>query len=537
MRFKLVIVDDEQTIREGLKNYVDWKSLNFEVTACFEDGKEAIEYIQDNEVDVVLTDIKMIEISGIQLAEYIYNNKPEIKVVIISGFKEFEFAKQAMAFNVVDYILKPIKVVEITGLFEEICKTLSLERREIEIQLQKDKQIDEVFELMKDQFFRDLIMGALKDSNEINKKIKLLNFKKDVRTCPLSLIDVKLENYREYIKNSWEYGKDKLDNSLRNILGGDSERAKFFTLVTTPGCFKIIAIGNYTSSIQSMDLFARDYINTIKDNIKNIFNMGLEIVKIDSYSNIYELTKSTETIPRPQKDLNLDYNDIEPILKDNVFIEQRKIFKASIISGDKLAVFSLTDNMIDKLELYPTRFIHNFIINLFMDLFNSLSSIDISIHKIRQEKFDYSELIQTVGIAGIKEWTRKMSQMIMEQILPDTESSNKLFIKKAQEYIDDRFNQDLSLNDIASHVYLNPAYFCRLFKQETGENFSNYLMKTRMKHAIEIMKSSNHKISEIGLMVGYKNSKYFSRVFKTQTGYTPSNYQMKIVKEGFKTGE
>lgn len=172
-----------------------------------------------------------------------------------------------------------------------------------------------------------------------------------------------------------------------------------------------------------------------------------------------------------------------------------------------------------------------------MDLFNSLSSIDISIHKIRQEKFDYSELIQTVSIAGIKKWAREMSQMIMEQILPDTESSNKLIIRKALKYIGDRFNQDLSLDDVASHVYLNPAYFCRLFKKETGENFSNYLIKIRMMHAIEIMRSSNHKISEVGIMVGYKNSKYFSRVFKNHTGYTPSNYQMKIVKEGLKADE
>lgn len=265
--------------------------------------------------------------------------------------------------------------------------------------------------------------------------------------------------------------------------------------------------------------------------------MELEIVEIKCYSNIYELTKSPEAIPISHKGSAINANDLETILNDTVLIEQRKIFKASILSGDESAVFSLLNNMIDKLKLYPDSFIHNFIINLFMDLFNSLSTIDISIRKVRQEKFDYSKLVQTASIEGIKQWARDMSAIIMEQISPDIENSNKLFVRKALEYIKERFNQDLSLDDVASHVYLNPAYFCRLFKQETGENFINYLMKIRMTNAIEIMRSSNHKISEICIMVGYKNSKYFSKVFKNYTGYTPSNYQMKIVKDGLNSDE
>jgi YesN/AraC family two-component response regulator len=286
-----------------------------------------------------------------------------------------------------------------------------------------------------------------------------------------------------------------------------------------------------------MDSYARDYINTVKDNIFSVFKMELEIVNIKCYSNIFKLTESTEAIPISNYGSPINENNSEIILNDPILIEQRKMFKASILSGDASAVFSLLNNMIDKLKLYPTSSIHNFIINLFMDLFNSLSTIDISIRKVRQEKFDYSKLVQTVNIEGIKQWAREMSAIIMEQILPDTENSNKLFVTKALEYIRERFNQDLSLDEVASHVYLNPAYFCRLFKQETGENIINYLIKIRMINAIEIMRSSNHKISEIGILVGYKNSKYFSRVFKNYTGCTPSNYQMKIVKEGLNSHE
>lgn len=530
-------MDDEQTIREGLTNYVDWASLNFDVVAAFEDGKETIDYIQSNDVDVVLTDIKMIEVSGIEVAKYIHHHMPKTKVVLISGHKEFEFAKQAIAFGVLHYILKPIKITEITQVFEELCHNLTLEKEELDLQLQKDKQLDEIFDLIKEEFFRDLIMGALIDPKEIDKRIKLLDMDIDVNTCPFSLIDIKLDHYNDYIKTSWEYGKDRLDNALRNIFAGESDQTKFYTTLTTPGAFKIIAIGNPTSSLQSMDRDVRSYVNTIKDNISSIFNMELEILKIEAYSNIYDLTKSTESIPVPLINSPDDHSDIETILNDTVLIEQRKLFKASILSGDVSAVFTLLNTMIDKLKLHPTNNIHNFTINLFMDLFDSLSSIDLSVQKVRQEQFDYSKLIQITNIEGIKRWAKEMSEIIMDQVSPDTENSNKLLVRKALDYIKEGFNEDLSLDEVASHVYLNPAYFSRLFKQETGENFSNYLIKLRMMEAIDIMKRSNYKISEICLKVGYKNSKYFSRVFKNYTGCTPSQYQMKIVKEGLTTDE
>lgn len=537
MAYKLVIVDDEQTIREGLKNYVDWMSFDFQVVASFEDGKETIDYLQGHDVDVVLTDIKMIEVSGLELAEYIHKHLPQVKVVIISGHKEFGFAKQAMAFGVVDYILKPVRIPEISRVFENISTKLTLEKRETELQLQKDKQLDEIFDLMKEQFFRDLIMGALIDPKEIDQRLKLLDFDIELHKCPFSLIDIKLNNYDDYMKNSWNYGVDRLDNALRNILAGESDQTKFFSLVTTPGAFKIIAIGNHLASIQSMEEDVHLYVNTIKDNISSIFNMTLEIISIEAYSTIYDLTKSTETMPITTIGLSNDDGDIERILNDTILIEQRKLFKASILSGDRSAVFSLLNTMIDRLKLYPTSLIHNFIINLFMDLFSSLSSIDISIQKVRQEQFDYSKLVQTLSIEDIKQWARNMCVLIIEELSPDTENSNKLLIRKALHYIKERFNEDLSLDEVASHVYLNPAYFSRLFKQETGENFSNYLIKLRMMEAIDIMKRFNYKVSEICLMVGYKNSKYFSRVFKNYTGSTPSQYQMKIVKEGLNADE
>jgi len=126
--YKLMIVDDEEIIRSGLAKRVKWERLGYEVVCLFEDGRDAISYLHNNPVDVVLSDIKMCEVSGIELARYISENYPAIKVVLLSGYKEFDYAKEAIKYDVCDYILKPVKIEELSGAFLKIRDILDHEK-------------------------------------------------------------------------------------------------------------------------------------------------------------------------------------------------------------------------------------------------------------------------------------------------------------------------------------------------------------------------------------------------------------------------
>ena len=128
--YKLVVVDDEKAIRKGICKYIDWESMGFEVVADFEDGKETIDYIKNNEVDVVLTDIEMAEVSGLELARYIHENNLLLKTVIISGYKEFEYARKAVEYGVEHYLLKPVRLEEVSQVFAKIKNELD-ERKAI----------------------------------------------------------------------------------------------------------------------------------------------------------------------------------------------------------------------------------------------------------------------------------------------------------------------------------------------------------------------------------------------------------------------
>jgi len=171
-----MIVEDEEIIRDGLANFIDWESIGFDIVAKTEDGRDALEYLENNVVDVVLTDIKMTFVSGLELAKYFYENQLETKVVIISGYKEFEYARQAIKYNVDNYLLKPFDVDTVIPVFEGIKEELDLEReRKIKAEKEK-KEYHDLIPLLRDQFFLDLLVGAIKDKDEIKRKLKLLKF-------------------------------------------------------------------------------------------------------------------------------------------------------------------------------------------------------------------------------------------------------------------------------------------------------------------------------------------------------------------------
>jgi len=139
--YDLIIIDDENIIRKGLEELIDWKSIGFRIVATFEDGKEAIEFLKNHHVDVVLTDIRMAEVSGLDVAKYVHDHKPGTKTVIISGYKEFEYAKKAIDYGVEYFLLKPTKFNEFYHTFSELKKSLTKKLKRNKLHEEKRKNI------------------------------------------------------------------------------------------------------------------------------------------------------------------------------------------------------------------------------------------------------------------------------------------------------------------------------------------------------------------------------------------------------------
>lgn len=526
--YKIIIVDDEKIIREGLANIMDWQSIGFEVVARLKDGREALEYIERNPVDVVVTDIKMTFVSGLEVARYIFEQELDTRVVLISGYKEFEFAHQAIKYNVEHYILKPTKLNELMTIFSDI--KMKLDRAaESRKQKQMEKQyIDEVFPLLKEQFFVDLFMGVIQDKEEILKRIQLigLDFEPEKSVCCIAAI--KLTGYDEYIKKIWMYGKDKFHTAVKNYFQVQTDDIHYYPIYRVHDTIQaLILIPEEMDVPEAAALIEHHFIN-IKSGFRELFDMEITLEVQQSFNNIFEIVTKRKPI-MPSSGNNSFMKTINE--KDlNKLMEQQKLFMSYINAGNIKAVEAIFDVFLNELVFMDARVIQNFVIDLFALLGNKLKDIGIDIYSATHWKFNYNEILALEDIQEIRLWGKEMLNGISEYVSNSGKSSESNIIQKVKEYLSNNYSRDISLEDAADIVFLSPTYLSRIFKQQTGDNFIDYVVRLRIEKAKELLADTQYKTYEISSLVGYKSARYFSKIFKGFTGFTPSEYRSSLYK-------
>ncbi len=204
--YKMIIADDETGIHDLLKDAIEEFIDGFKVVGCFLNGREAIDYLTDNKVDVVLTDIKMPIVDGLALCKYIHENRPETKVIILSGYGEFEYAKEAIKYNVTDYLLKAVDM-----------KELSVSLKKIEKELNASRDMHDRDDSGTDRFCTDLIVGALSE-NEIRREYCKLNMPYDIDNVKVSIYQIDFKNYDDILKNAWRYESEYFHDAVFGVI-------------------------------------------------------------------------------------------------------------------------------------------------------------------------------------------------------------------------------------------------------------------------------------------------------------------------------
>ncbi|MGG1518079.1 response regulator [Paenibacillus oryzisoli] len=418
--YRLIIVDDEEEIREGLRDLIDWPDLGFEVVSMFRDGKDAIRYLQEHEVDVVLTDIKMTYASGIDLAEYVYSQKLPVKVVILSGFREFQLAREAIRYNVSHYLLKPTDIEEVSEVFRKISEELDQDKLYREQEQRERQHVKMLRPLLMEQFFSQLLRGGdtVRGGDDWKKQLHLLGLPADAPANRCCLFGA------EWSEASETGGKSSQDRCQAISVTVTKEREQ----------------------IQYSCIHLDDRRFTIIGNA---------------------LTDMTEELLQKRSEQYFLY-----------------------IQGALSSLLGLSVKL-EHAELYP-----------------SLSEL------IERKRRD-AAVAQTSGVTG-------------ETVADEPQEDERMIIRQAKRYFEEHFKADPSMTEVAGYVGLNPVYFSRLFKQETGQTYSDYCIDIRMKRAMQYLKDPKYKVYEIGFLIGYKNTKYFHKLFKRHTGHTPSEYRDRL---------
>ncbi|SHK84670.1 Two-component response regulator, YesN/AraC family, consists of REC and AraC-type DNA-binding domains [Anaerocolumna jejuensis DSM 15929] len=522
--YKLVIADDEKIIRDGLSKIINWSELGFEIAGVLSDGQEIVEYLEYMTADVILTDIKMLHLSGIDVAKYVYDNSIYTKVVFISGHKEFELALQGMKYGVEDYLLKPTNVKNLKEAFEKIKKNLDEKSKQNETEQAEKARLEEALPILKERFFSDLILGVVDNKELITNRMSILYPQINLECSCCILADIIITDYANFMDSTWKYNFDQFEINVTNFMNIYNSKIFFHIVYKSEELFEIFGIlSDVSYSNDNAGKICGEEFEQFVYELTTTFNFQakFEIKKI--FGSIFEVIEYRETILSSHLRVKSGILHLQ---------EQKKLIISNISIGNISTAQKIFHNILDELKNSDIIYRNNFIVDIFSTINEVIKSVNIELWNAIQPYLNYS------GIIALNngDETRMYCDRIFDKIKLAGSKTNEFdtgsLINKARQYIQDNITQDISQEETANQLYISTAHLSRLFKKQTGENFSQYVTRMKIDKAIELLRDPKYKTYQVSEYLSYKTSRYFSKLFRNQTGMNPSEYRSKVLNIG-----
>lgn len=511
--YRLLIADDEPLEREGLELTIKKGLPDLFKIDHAENGRVAIECTEKNHYDIIFMDIKMPGIQGLEAVEVIRKKLPLAKIIIVSAYDYFSYAKAAISLGVKDYILKPAKRDHIISLLKGLIT---------EIEHDHQKRVEELHHIEMLSHFRPLT------ENELSLMI-MLNTIQDISPNEITnLLDFKVE-----------YGFSKVvcidsHQSLQDVdLKRIYECVKHY-MKSENNCIVSPIVEGKIAIFEPLELNRLHLIQEIE--IKNGAKKLTEYVhKQTGYSIRCEVGSIQKGIDGWRKSyfeamylFNTGLNEVTESKLSSKFVK---------ITNDELLAICSSINMLDldlSLEQF-SRIYDRLTLELNLDtkqlkaeliiLFNHLEQF-LKQQNYHVTTFEFPD-IDEVGL--IKKVSDQQMIKLIQIMSKEKETRINHFVELAKAYIYENYREDISLVQIANHVNLNSFYFSKMFKKKTGETFSDFVMKVRIEQAKKLMQDDRLNLKEISYEVGYKDPNYFSRVFKKYANESPKQYRSKLI--------
>ena len=516
--YKLVIADDERRIRQGLKNIVDWNRLGFEVTELFADGQEVIEYLEYVVPDVILTDIKMNNVSGLEVAKYVYENELPCKVVLISGYQEFDLAVQGIKYGAGDYLLKPTDVDQLEQTFTKIRQQLDEKYAQIKKRDAEKERMEEAIPFLEESFFADVIMGVTDNEEYMHNCLRVLYPDRNLDNSPCMLVDIYIEDFEHFMDQEWKSNYDQFEINLRNFLRIYQNGYIYHIVYKNKNFLELIGMKMDTEQ----GLCAEPHVDELLKELEQTFHFRATYMIRQEYDNIYQIKKLRKQMR----------NETDEAVFDQYLQEQQKMITSNLIMGNIMTAQKLLHSILDELENLPLVKRNNMIIEIMMVIFNAIREIDGHLASVLEPYFNYAAVLSMIRTEEIKAYLDRIFDRMQQSDAKKEAYDTVSLVSKAQKYIRDNIYKDISQEETANYLYICPSYLSRMFKKQTGENFLQYVTRVKMEKAVELLRDPQYKAYQVSEMLGYKTPKYFARLFRNHTGMNPSEYRSKTLHLG-----
>ncbi len=537
--YRVLLVDDEVLVREAISENIRWGELGFTLAGSCQNGKEAMEFLEKNSVDVVLTDICMPYVDGMELSEFVFNHFPKTNIIIFSGFDDFEYAKKAIKFNVEEYLLKPVTAFELSEVLTGLKDKMDKKREEEN----KFGRLNETYYrnklIIESKALEDLIKGS-KTEEENEKALRELNISLDAFAYRVAIIDIDLRSDVDSTEEEMKHNSALMAFSVYNIcdeilngqqaglacLGGDNHVFILFQS-RKPGRFEPESNDLCTEISHMVKKYMKLMITIgIGSSVKNRKDIHISYEEArDSMRYRYLLEDNSildmENIVRTRNAIKNQRNDLELEDKIDPFILAMKM-------NDKLKIESILQQIKEAMKeaLEDRTESDLYLQQILLAVNNLLKSSNLEESDIYRQK---DQLMKDMANSKTLAETIELFQNYCYQVTEEMEMQKNIGGKKqavlAMDYIKKNYSDsELNLNSVCTYLSISASRFSTIFKNITGETFMEALTNIRMQKAKELLENTDYKNYEIAEKVGFSDPHYFSIAFKKMTGKAPSEY-------------
>ncbi|GGG05898.1 response regulator [Paenibacillus abyssi] len=531
--YKLLLVDDEALVREAIKENMRWEELGFECVADCEDGAKALESIEELRPDILLTDICMPFVDGLELTRQVTMKYPNIKVVILTGHDDFDYAQQAIKLRACDFILKPITAAELGNVLKKLKIEMDEEfKRKRDFDLLK-QQLNESLPLLRERFLERLTASRL-TQQEIDERLDYFNL--SLRGPYFIIVAVDVDDFLIDGSQPSVKSRELMRFAVYNIVQEVADREMGATVFRNRD-EKVLAIlsGQSPEQLQELAFHASE---EIRRSISSYLPLTVSIGIGHCCPSLSTLQQASETA--------LSALDYRFLLGNNEVISlsdmERRHRSAALpaTDWDKELVSRLktgseqeTDDLIERIFAsyrdyfltVDTCYIH--IQRLVLSLIHTITELGGEPAEVFGSKVNpLVEVQRYATLDDIERWMKEQCRAAVGAVMSIREDFSTHQVIKAQEHIKQSFaDQQLTLKKVCHHVSMSTSYFSTLFKTHTGKTFIEFLTQLRIEKAKELLKLTALKSYEIADQVGFSDPHYFSVTFKKFTGCTPTEYR------------
>ncbi len=532
--YKLIIVDDEEEVRKGIIQKIDWKRFNFEVVGEAENGREALDLIEENVPDVVITDITMPLMDGLKLASLLKDNYPTVKTVILTGFDDFKFAQQAIKYGVADYILKPVMPKDINELIGKLETRINEEIAQKEDIVMLRKHYSESLPVIREKFLTQLISGS-PEEREIKTRVCEYGLKLEGDIFAVAAVNIDSISFKNNVfeEKDMEVVKVAVMNISKEIVEKHSFGEVFFY------DDNLVIIAGFRECERN-SVFGRSFsvLEEIRQNIEKFLKISITIGLGRLGNSLSKLKESYRTaLTALEYKLIIGGNkvifieDLEPLTTDNIIFDEKKekVLISSIKFGTKDEVIKAVDILFNDIYGMKASIMdyHMYLMEITAAINKLIRSFQMDSGEIFGKDFSsYEEEFRNKSLDEIRIWVERACIILMERITNKRQNTTEILLEKAKDYIRNNYgDNELSIQKVADYLHISPSYLSMIFKKEANVTFLKYLVNIRLEVAKDLLSNNDLKTFQIAEKIGYPEINYFSYFFKKNFGMSPREYR------------